>query len=146
MKLLIFIFSGLILLASNTFATSLSNELFYFSHQAPSDTLAEEPIFVIVQKDPVFKYGKYKDFPSYVRDHIQNPKDSMGRNLKGSVMVTFVVEKNGEVSNVSVMRPVNPLLDREAIRVVQSSPLWKPGMQKKEPVRVRFNMAVVFGD
>jgi len=59
-------------------------------------------------------------------------------------MVSFVIEKNGAVSLVEVTRPVHPLLDEEAVRVIAASPKWKPGEKKGEKVRVKISIPVYF--
>jgi protein TonB len=58
--------------------------------------------------------------------------------------VTFVVEKEGQISEVKVLRNLYPSLDKEALRVVKSMPNWKPGMQNGKPVRVKYNLPVFF--
>ena len=64
--------------------------------------------------------------------------------IQGRVRISFVVEKDGRVTNVKVIGSVDPLLDREAVRVVQSSPRWEPGKQRGKPARVGYNIPVVF--
>ena len=66
-------------------------------------------------------------------------------NIQGKVFVQFVIEKDGSVSNVKVTRYVDPSLDKEAIRVIQSMPKWIPGKQRKKPVRVSFTANFIFG-
>lgn len=60
------------------------------------------------------------------------------------MILSFVVEANGTLSNVKVLRGVDPAIDKEAIRVVESSPKWSPGQQRGKPVRVSFNMPIIF--
>ena len=68
----------------------------------------------------------------------------MEEGIQGRVTVSFIVEKDGRVSNVRLLRSVQPSLDKEAIRVVKSMPKWTPGKQNGKPVRVRFNLPVMF--
>ena len=68
----------------------------------------------------------------------------MEEGIQGRVTVSFIVEKDGRVSNVRLLRSVQPLLDKEAVRVVKSMPKWSPGKQNGKPVRVRFNLPVMF--
>ena len=65
-------------------------------------------------------------------------------NIQGKVFVQFVIEKDGSVSNVNVTRSVDPSLDKEAIRVIQSMPKWIPGKQQGVPVSVRFTLPITF--
>jgi len=64
--------------------------------------------------------------------------------IQGRVICNFVVERDGSITDVQVVRGVDPSLDREAVRVIQSMPRWKPGMQRGKAVRVRFTLPVVF--
>ena len=65
-------------------------------------------------------------------------------NIQGKVFVQFVIEKDGSVSNVKVTRSVDPSLDKEAIRVIQSMPKWTPGKHRQKPVRVSFTVPINF--
>ncbi|MDD3542584.1 MAG: energy transducer TonB, partial [Petrimonas sp.] len=66
------------------------------------------------------------------------------KGIHGRIITNFVVEKDGSLNEVKVVRGVDPLLDAEAVRVIQSMPNWKPGTQKGETVRVRYTLPVVF--
>ena len=72
------------------------------------------------------------------------PEIAAENGIQGRVFVSFVVEPDGSVSNVRVVRGVDPALDREAIRVVKSSPRWTPGRQRGRPVRVTFTFPIIF--
>ena len=72
------------------------------------------------------------------------PQEAVRQGISGRVMVAFVVEKNGEVSQIEVTRRVHPLLDEEAIRVIAASPKWKPGEKNGEKVRVKISIPVYF--
>lgn len=80
----------------------------------------------------------------WLRKHINYPKIAMEMGIQGRVFIKFVVEKDGSISNVEVMRSVDEYLDKEAIRVIQSMPKWKPGKQRTKPVRVSCNVPIVF--
>jgi len=80
----------------------------------------------------------------YVAANTIYPKEAMGKGIQGTVYVHFVVDKNGKAQTDSIMQPVDPLLDNEAIRVVNAMPAWKPGMLKGQPVSVYFIMPVQF--
>ena len=71
-------------------------------------------------------------------------KNPQKNNIKGRVFVGFVVDKDGSISNAKVLRPVNPYLDKEALRVVKSMPKWKPGVQSGNTVRVKYTVPINF--
>jgi periplasmic protein TonB len=104
----------------------------------------EEAIFVIVEDMPSFQGGDINKFREFINKNLRYPEIAAENGIQGRVILSFVVEPNGNVSNVRILRGVDPALDREAIRVVESSPKWKPGMQRGKPVRVSFNIPIIF--
>ena len=80
----------------------------------------------------------------WLSKNINYPPIAAENNIQGRVMVSFVVEPNGSISNVKIVRGVDPNLDKEAMRVVGKMPKWKPGMQTGKPVRARFTLPVQF--
>ena len=80
----------------------------------------------------------------FLQTNIQYPKDAIKQKVEGRVMVMFVVETDGALSNVRVARNVFPSLDAEAVRVVKAMPKWKPGKEKGKAVRVNYTLPVVF--
>ena len=80
----------------------------------------------------------------YIMENIKYPKQAMKEGIQGRVTVSFIVEKDGRVSNVRLLRSVQSALDKEAVRVVKSMPKWSPGKHNGKPVRVRFNLPVMF--
>ncbi len=104
----------------------------------------EEEIFVIVEDMPGFAGGDSDKFREYIASNLRYPEIASENGIHGRVWVAFVVEGDGRLSNVRVMRGVDPALDREAVRVVQSSPKWKPGTQRGKPVRVSFTFPINF--
>lgn len=93
---------------------------------------------------PKFKGGGLKEFQNYINENTKYPQVAAEMGIQGRVRVSFVVEKNGTVSNVKVVKSIDPLLDREAIRVVKSSPRWTPGQNGGVPVRVSQTASVLF--
>lgn len=104
----------------------------------------EEEVFVIVEDMPGFGGGDSDKFREYIQKNLVFPEIAAENGIQGKVFVAFVVESDGRVSNVRVARGVDPSLDKEAVRVVQSSPKWKPGMQRGKPVRVSFTFPITF--
>ena len=80
----------------------------------------------------------------YLRENVKYPTIAQQNGIQGMVLVQFVVECNGSITDVNVIRGVDPSLDREAIRVVKKMPKWTPGMQDGKPVQVRFTLPVNF--
>lgn len=93
---------------------------------------------------PKFKGGNLKKFQEYINENTVYPQTAAEMGIQGRVRVSFVVEKNGSVSNVKVVKGIDPLLDREALRVVKSSPRWTPGQNNGRPVRVSQVVPVLF--
>lgn len=81
---------------------------------------------------------------SWISSHIQYPAIAKENKISGRVVVQLIVEKDGSVSNVNVVRSIDPSLDREAVRVVSSMPKWTPGKVKGSPVRVKYTLPVAF--
>ena len=97
----------------------------------------------VVDEMPQFPGGPSALF-EFISKNIQYPKEAEDANLQGRVIVSFVVEKDGSVSNAKVVRPIDPLLDAEALRVVNSMPKWIPGKQNGEAFRVKYTIPVTF--
>ena len=106
--------------------------------QADNDT-----ILSICEVMPEFPGGSEK-FMEYLSGNIKYPEAAKEKNISGRVFIQFVIEKDGSVTNVKVMRGIGGGCDEEAVRVVKAMPKWKPGMQDGKPVRVNYNLPVVF--
>ena len=95
-------------------------------------------------KWPTFK-GKGTDaFSAWVAAHLKYPKDAKAAHIHGTVKVKFVVGSNGGVQEIEVLEGVYPSLDAEAVRVIRSSPKWKPGIKDGKPCRVTYTLPVIF--
>jgi len=112
--------------------------------QEEEEEVEEEQIFVVVEDMPGFGGGDSNKFREYISKNLRYPDIAAENGIQGRVFVQFVVEPDGSVSNVKVVRGVDPSLDREAVRVVESSPKWKPGKQRGKPVRVSFTFPIIF--
>lgn len=80
----------------------------------------------------------------YIASNVKYPAEAQKNGIQGRVVVSFVVDVDGGISNVEVVRPVDPSLNKEALRVVKSMPKWIPGRQNGEYVRVRYNVPIAF--
>ena len=104
----------------------------------------EQQIFVVVEDMPTFQGGGVASFRNYVQKNIQYPTVAAENGIEGTVFVKFVVDTDGGISNVEVMRGVDPSLNDEAMRVIRNAPEWEPGKQRGQPVRVQFTIPIVF--
>lgn len=103
----------------------------------------EDSIFKVVEKMPLFNGGK-EELYSYLGKNIKYPEEAKQKGIEGTVFVTFVVEKDGSVTNVKILRGIGAGCDEEAYRVVQTMPRWTPGYQDGKPVRVSFNLPIKY--
>ncbi|RYU86961.1 TonB family protein [Mucilaginibacter terrigena] len=101
------------------------------------------PVFVAVEHTPVFPGGDAA-FGKWLAQNVKYPKDAREKNIQGRVIVTFVVEKDGSLTDLKVIRGVSPDIDAEALRVMSTSPNWKPGMQNGREVRVAYSLPINF--
>jgi len=104
----------------------------------------EAEIFYIVEDMPSFKGKGLNGFRNWVMKNLQYPEIAAENGISGTVYVQFVVEPTGMVNKVTIMRSVDPSLDKEAIRVVKTSPKWVAGKQRGKPVRVAFTFPIKF--
>ena len=102
-----------------------------------------DSIYSVVETMPDFPGGQ-KELLSFLSRNIKYPTKAIESKIQGRVIVQFVVNKDGSISNAKIVRSVDPDLDKEALRVINSMPQWKPGMQKGEPVSVKFTVPIVF--
>lgn len=109
---------------------------------APKPEVATK-VFDVVEEMPSFPGGQGA-LMSYLASSIKYPVVAQENGVQGRVIVSFVVERDGSISDVRVARSVDPSLDREAQRVVKSMPRWKPGKQNGSAVRVKYTVPVVF--
>ena len=90
---------------------------------------------------PKFPGGTEKMF-EFINENLRWPDTEA--DVQGRVIVLFTVEKDGSLSDIKVAKSLDPLFDKEAVRVVKSMPKWKPGMDNGEPIRVRYSVPVTF--
>ena len=109
----------------------------------PVEEEATDEIFVVVEQQPEFPGGTTA-LMKFLGDNINYPVIAQENGIQGRVIMNFVVERDGSISDVQVVRGQDPSLDREAERVIKTMPKWKPGQQRGKPVRVRFTLPVVF--
>lgn len=103
----------------------------------------EQTIFEVVENMPDFPGGQAA-LMQYLAKNIKYPTIAQENGTQGRVIVQFVVNKDGSIVDANVVRSVDPYLDKEALRVINTMPKWKPGMQRGKPVRVKFTVPVMF--
>lgn len=108
-----------------------------------AQTKKNDMVFDVVEVMPQYPGGPIAML-KYIMENIKYPEQAMKEGIQGRVTVRFIVEKDGSISNVRPVLSVHPLLNKEAVRVVESMPKWSPGKQNGKPVRVRFNVPVMF--
>jgi len=104
----------------------------------------EQEVFFVVEDMPTFQGQSSDAFRIYIQQNLKYPIIAQENGISGRVFVQFDVNERGEITNAVVVRGVDPSLDKEALRVVKSSPKWTPGKQRGRPVRVRFTFPIVF--
>ena len=102
-----------------------------------------DEIFFVAEDQPEFPGGDAA-LMEYLRKNIKYPAICRENNVQGRVIVTFIVNKDGTITEPEVVKSVNPSLDKEALRVISQMPNWKPGYQRGKPVRVKFTVPVNF--
>jgi protein TonB len=107
------------------------------------ESAEEAQIFMVVESMPEYPGGEAALY-KYLAENIKYPQMAKESGIQGRVFVTFVVERNGSVTDVRVLRGIGGGCDEEAIRVVQSMPNWTPGKQRGKSVRVQYNLPVKF--
>ena len=107
------------------------------------EEIVEAEIFTVVEESPSFPGGDVARI-KFLQKNIEYPQMARESGIQGTVYVTFVVEPNGSVSGVRILRGIGGGCDEEAIRVIKAMPKWNAGKQRGKPVRVQFNMPIKF--
>lgn len=123
--------------------TGQAVEIKYTAPVVEEEDPEEQTIFEVVEKQPEFPGGQ-SALMQFLSKNIKYPQIAAENGVQGRVIVQFVVNKDGSIVDAKVARGVDPYLDKEALRVVNSMPKWKPGEQRNKPVRTRFTLPVMF--
>jgi periplasmic protein TonB len=130
------------------------NEVASEEVEGPTEVVIDEPvqavveedenkIFMVVEQQPEFE-GGYEAMMNFIRKNMRYPASARRMGIDGTVYVSFVVVKDGKINDVKVLRGISADCDKEAVRVVEMMPHWKPGKQNGKPVFVRFNLPIKF--
>ena len=120
-------------------------EIMDYHAEVAEEVIEEEVIpFAIVEEKPKFQGGDANTFSKWVNSKLVYPEIAKENGVQGRVTLQFTVNTDGSVSNVQVVRGVDASLDKEAVRIVSSSPKWTPGRQRERPVKVVYTFPVIF--
>lgn len=117
--------------------------VFYIPPLDDEPPVTDDPVF-FPQEWPTYRNGKPINFRNHMQLIVNYPQEAINLRLEGTVYVKFVVNKKGNVSDISIARGIDPLLDNEVIAAIQQSEKWKPGRQNGLPVSVAMTMPIVF--
>ena len=112
--------------------------------QNPPADDPDNPVFEVVEVMPEFPDGGMPGLMNFLSNNIKYPVNAQKRGVQGRVSVQFIVNADGSISDVGIIRAVDPDLDGEAVRVISTMPKWKPGTQRGKPVRVKYTVPVMF--
>ena len=117
---------------------------FEFEVEEVVEQIVEEEIFVTAEEMPTFQGGDLSKFRNWVQSNVKYPQIALENGIQGNVVIKFVVEKDGKLSNIQVLQSPDKTLSDAAVQVLQKSPKWKPGKQRNKPVRVTYTLPVSF--
>ncbi len=123
--------------------TGQAVEVVYVPVAVVEEEPEEQEIFDVVENMPEFPGGQAA-LMQFLAKNIKYPTIAQENGTQGRVIIQFVVNRDGTIVDARVARGVDPYLDKEALRVVNSMPKWKPGMQRNKPVRVKYTVPVMF--
>jgi len=124
---------------------SLGVEIMDYVEEVHEEGVEEEAIpFQLVEQKPSFMGGDANEFSRWVNSRLEYPEIAKENGVQGRVTLQFTVNADGSVSNIKVLRGVDPSLDKEAVRVVSLSPKWEPGRQRDRAVKVTYTFPVIF--
>ena len=124
---------------------NLGVEIMDYVAEVADEEVEEEVVpFAIVEEKPKFQGGDANTFSKWVNSKLVYPEIAKENGIQGRVTLQFTVGTDGSVSNVQVLRGVDASLDKEAVRIVSSSPKWTPGRQRERPVKVVYTFPVIF--
>ena len=110
-----------------------------------SEAEVTDEVFFVVEEMPEFQGDNTgAKFRQYIGNNLKYPDIAIENGISGKVFIEFVIDKDGSMTNIAIKRGVDPILDKEAIRVIKSSPNWKPGKQRGQNVRVQYTFPINF--
>lgn len=112
--------------------------------EVETEEIEEETIVLVAEQKPTFQGGDLNVFRNWVNGRISYPELARENNIQGTVTVSFVIEKDGSLTNIQVLKSPDKTLSDEAVKILAKSPKWEPARQRNMPVRFRYTLPVVF--
>ena len=112
--------------------------------EVEEEEMEDDQPFIKVEKMPSFQGGDLNKFRNWVQERVRYPQIAQENGVSGKVVLSFVVEKDGTLTNIEVLQSPDRSLADEAVRVLKTSPKWEPGQQRNQPVRVKYTLPVDF--
>lgn len=112
--------------------------------EVAEEEIEDDQPFIKVEKMPSFQGGDLNKFRNWVQERVRYPQIAQENGVSGKVVLSFVVEKDGTLTNIEVLQSPDRSLADEAVRVLKTSPKWEPGQQRNQPVRVKYTLPVDF--
>ena len=123
-----------------TFKDLLKNRIIFDDEKELDETIP----FMLIEEQPTFMGGDHRNFTKWVFANLKYPELAAQNGIQGRVTLEFTIDIDGSVTNVRVIKGIDPSLDAEALRVVSNSPKWSPGLQRGKPTKVSFTFPVTF--
>ena len=108
-----------------------------------TSSVDQPPVFSVVEHEPKFP-GGIKKFYKFLQNNLRYPAEAFKKNIQGNVFITFIVEKDGSLTDIKVVHGIGGGCDEEAVRVMKMSPKWIPGTQNSHTVRVFYTTSISF--
>ena len=112
--------------------------------EVEEEEIEDDQPFIKVEKMPSFQGGDLNKFRNWVQERVRYPQIAQENGVSGKIVLSFVVEKDGTLTNIEVLQSPDRSLADEAVRVLKTSPKWEPGQQRNQPVRVKYTLPVDF--
>ena len=112
--------------------------------EVQEEEIEDDQPFLIAETMPSFQGGDLNTFRTWVQQNVRFPQIALENGIQGRVVLTFVIEKDGRLTNIEVLQTPDRSLSEEAIRVLSKSPKWSPGKQRNQAVRVKYTLPVDF--
>lgn len=112
--------------------------------EVETEEIEEETVFIVADEKPSFQGGDLNTFRNWVQSRLTYPQIAQENNIEGTVILKFVVEKDGRLTNIQVLRSPDKSLSDEAVRILSRSPKWAPAKQRDQAVRFSYTMPIVF--
>ena len=124
--------------------TKITTEVDFAEFDENTEVVQHDQPFLIAETMPSFQGGDLNTFRTWVQQNVKFPQIALENGIQGRVVLSFVIEKDGRLTNIQVLQTPDRSLSEEAIRVLNKSPKWSPGKQRNQVVRVKYTLPVDF--